>query len=166
VPANEIVETDDIVAAFVDQDGIINPEEFHYFLWMNSDHIDWDSFNAWVKTVKDKRGFSRLQKAYHGWEDDEILPWEEVAKDIEKNLDIIDSNDMFDWLIANEERIDWDKFEIWANLVEDKPGYEFLHEIFDDGYGKFATAKVIWDMDKDAEEGVTIDEIIANFVDD
>ena len=82
--------------------------------------------------------------AYEGWEDDRILPWEKVAEEIGKNLDFINSEDMFEWFLDNETRMNWQEFGHWAEEYEAVPGYEWINEVFDDGYDRFAITKLIW----------------------
>ena len=79
----------------------------------NTGKINWDELNEWVEEVKDKPGYEWLSEAYEGWEDEEILDWDKVAREWEEEKWDIKAEDAKLWLEENEERIDWDEFDEW-----------------------------------------------------
>lgn len=112
------------------QDDDIDPYGFHLWLLKNTARIDWDEFNEWYSEVHDTPGYEWLSEAYEGWEDDDILPWDEVAEDIEKNKWEMDADGFVEWLDENEDRIDWEDFDRWAERVKDEEGYFWLEKVF------------------------------------
>ena len=70
-----------------------------------------------MRDVKNEPGYEELPIAYEGWEDNDVMPWDEIAKDIEDNLSGLDPKLMFEWFQDNEERIDWDEFTLWADEI-------------------------------------------------
>ena len=64
--------------------------------------IDWEKFKQWKENPEISDKYSTLLEGYKGWEDDEQLPWDEIAKAIENST--IEGNE-FDWFMENIDRI-------------------------------------------------------------
>ena len=90
--------------------------------------IDWDQFEEWVEIVEEKPGYEFLDNV--DWEGarDNRIDWDMAKQTIESKKYMIEPEDFAIWLKQNEDRIDWDEFQAWADYVESENGYEWLNE--------------------------------------
>jgi len=97
---------------------------------MHSSKIDWVELELWLNTHQDEPGYDWISSAYQGWEGDQFYDWDNVADLIDDLKWLVEADDFSWWLDENQEKIDWEDFDAWAEDVEDMPGYGWLEKVF------------------------------------
>ena len=126
-----------------------------HFYGAHKKHINWDllalrqpskedkAYNEWLYVLLGRRAekeLANLTKNKRNLDSDGKLDMESITNLIDVKRYYMDSNILSQFLIENFAKLDFDELEDWAEKVWEQDGYEWLHEIDNNGPGSWGSS--------------------------